>query len=86
MGRYIENLRTSTVRPGGSRTGPARLRSGCRCEPVAVGGQEVANAASLGVTRGAGGALACQGSGRSPVRWPLIFLVGGQQKSVLVAR
>jgi hypothetical protein len=28
----------------------------------------------------------CQGSGRSPVRWPLIFPVGGQQKSMLVAR
>jgi ATP-dependent Lhr-like helicase len=27
----------------------------------------------------------CQGSGRSPVRWPLIFLVGGQQNSMLVA-
>jgi hypothetical protein len=28
----------------------------------------------------------CQGSGRSPVRWPLIFLVGGQQNSMLVVR
>jgi hypothetical protein len=28
----------------------------------------------------------CQGSRRSRVRWPLVFVVGGQQNSMLVVR
>jgi uncharacterized Zn-finger protein len=95
-------LRPANLRPALGDLAGRGSSHGCRrvAGPGLVGGDDEDPLARLSTTRALqlgtaeaeqivrqrANPLVCQGSGRSPVRWPLVFLVGGQQNSVLVVR